>query len=460
MEENKKDLTETPETEDATQPLTQEEQEEAEKFEEEVKEHFEEVIAKNEKKMEEEKTFEEKVEEHLGEVIAENEKKMDKAAKKKKKLKAWQIVLIVIGAIIVAAGIGVGLFFLIGELTYKEYVPVEVELDSARPNVATTFTPEEQAKIDLALADNATEDQVKEAIALIYAKANANKIGADKAIAIARGDGTASVDISFLGKVVTADGGMAVRGFKVQSGDAFYYQKGAKVVDCSIKGAMTIVANMLNQQERTFESGTGDYKTVQLKGADAKVGKNETATLPYFTLGDPKSVTTCADRDEFMVKGYYLDDPRELSNFRINKSTIVLKELAEGEKYIEYDATKKFYTMRFSLLIEGENRAECVGKARQYLRDSSGSENLEFAKYDLQLQVWDNGYAKFVHDDEIWSGEMNMAGTKSTTSSNSWYECTFYYDFDEKLFTEEDAAKYQEGNWAQMIIDDYSAALN
>ncbi|MCR4726917.1 MAG: hypothetical protein K5753_06850 [Clostridia bacterium] len=434
MEENKKDLTETPETEETAQASTQEEREEAEKFEEEVKEHFDEVIEKN-------------------------EKKMGKAAKKKK-LKAWQIVLIVIGAIIVAAGIGVGLFFLIGELTYKEYVPVDVELDSARPNVASTFTAEEQQKIDLALANNATEDQVKEAIALIYQKANQNKIGADKAIAIARGNGTASVDINFLGKVVTADGGMAVRGFKVQSGDAFYYQKGAKVVDCSIKGATSIVANILNQQERAYESGTGVYKIVKLKGSDAKVGKNETATLPYFTLGDPKSVTTCADRDEFMEKGYYLDDPRELCNFRINKSTIVLKELAEGEKYIEYDATKKFYKLRFSLLIEGENRGECVGKARQYLRDSSGSENLEFAKYDLQLEVWDNGYAKFMHDDEIWSGEMNMAGTKSTTSSNSWYECTFYYDFDASLFTEEDAAEYQEGDWAKKIIDDYSAALN
>lgn len=411
-------------------------------------------------KSEESAKFAEEVKGHYDELMKENAKAMEKA-KKKKKLKKGQIALIIVASVILAIGVAVGLFFLIGTLMNKDVKILEVDFENTRPSYAVTFSASEQATIDLALQNNASEDQIKEAIALIYAKANENKIAADQAITVSRGQGSAAIGIKLLGKQITPDGSMIVRAFKVQAGDAFYYQKGAKIVDCSVPAATGIVSGILNQQERTYESGTGVYKTVQIKGSDAKIGKeDETRELPFLTIGAPKSVNTCDSREEFLEKGYYLNDPRELSNFRINKDTIVLGELEEGEKYISYDSVNKYYKMKFSLLISGEGHDDCVEIARQYLRDSSGSENLEYAKYDLIFEVWDNGYAKFMHDDEIWAGDMELAGAKSTTSSTTWYESVFYYDFDASLFTEADAAKYEGADWAKKIIDDYSASLN
>ncbi len=457
MEENKKTTEEI---------VSEKELKENEKFEEELKERFDKAIAKSEKKMEKEKTADEKVADHFEEVIAKNEKKMKKAEKKaKKRLKVWQVILIAILAIILLAGIGVGGYLLVKTITYKPYKPILIDFENSRPAYASTYTAAEQAKIDAALQNNATEDQIKEAIAMIYAKANANKIAADKAISISRGQGSATVGIPapFGNKVIEAEGSMAVRAFRSQSGEAFYYQKGAKVVDCTSKGLIDIVSNVLNQQEKTYASGTGVYKTLKAKGADAKVSKTETATIPYFAVGKPEEASTyvCADRDEFLEKGYYLDDPRELCNFRITKETIVLKELEEGEKYITYDADNKYYKLKFSLLIEGEGHDACVQVARQYLRDSSDSDNLEYGKFDLTFEVWDNGYAKFMHDDEVWAGDFELLGKMSRTASDNWYETVFYYDFDENLFTAEDYAKYQEGaDWALNIINDYAASLN
>ena len=113
MEENKKTTEEI---------VSEKELKENEKFEEELKERYDKAIAKSEKKMEKEKTTDEKVAEHFEEVIAKNEKKMKKAEKKaKKRLKVWQIILIVILSIILLAGIGVGGYLLVKTITYKPY---------------------------------------------------------------------------------------------------------------------------------------------------------------------------------------------------------------------------------------------------------------------------------------------------------------------------------------------------
>ncbi len=398
-------------------------------------------------------------EEKLEEVKPEEQPK-----KAKRKLKKWQIALICVASFIVLVGIGVGLFFLIGGILAPEYKPVEVEFENTRPNYEVTYTASELALIESAMANGASEDTIKEAIAMMYAKANDNKINhADNAITVLRGEGSAAVGINFMGTTITPEGTMIVRGFKTQSGDAFYYQKAAKVVKCDVDAALDIIAAKLNQQERTFAAGDGEtYVTVALKGSDAKISKKDELTvIPYLQMGNPTKNVKHVDEENFMKNGNYLDDAREISNFRITKDYIVLKQLEEGQKYIEYDPVNKYYTCRFSLAVDGDEQTymACAGTSIKYLRESSESPNLKYSKYDVIFEVWDNGYAKKMHDDECWAGDIELLGATSTTSSENWYESIFYYDYDENLFTEEDQAKYEGENWAGKIIADYKAQL-
>ena len=388
----------------------------------------------------------------------------DKKKKKKKRSKK-KIALIVVASFILAIGLAVGLFFLIGTLLAEDYNPVEVEFNNKMPEKPLSFSAAEQTLISNVLSSaNPTEDQIKETIAAMYYRANYNKIHAEQAIAVLRGEGSAAIE--FMGK--HPSGTMIVRGIKVQSGNEFYYQKAAKVVECSIPAIQSFLKNTLNQQERTYTNMNNAYLlTRTLKGKNAKIlDTPETKTVPFLSVGIPGAINSYSDQAIFFRDGYYLEDPREITNFNIQKDYIVLKELEEGQKYVEYDAEKKIYTLRFSLLLEpGEAHEDCVRVARQYLRDSTNSTDLDYTRFDVVLEIWENGYLKSMHDDEGWKG--NLDGTE--TESRSDYNSIMYYDFSPELFSEEDLALYTDSittgedgkkqyvatQWAGKIIERY-----
>lgn len=376
----------------------------------------------------------------------------------KKKLSKGKIALICVASFILLVGIGIGLFFLIGGLLAREIVPKDVDFDNKAPAYAVTYTAAEQTLINNAMKDGASEDTVKEAIAMIYQKANYNKIHCEQAVAVLRGQGSAALEI--MGQ--KPSGSMIVRGIKVQYGDEFYYQKGAPIISCSVPALKSILEDALNQQERAYTNLTDDFRlTGTLKGDKAKIntsGEVELEYIPFIDVDVPDAINLYQSKEKFFEKGYYLEDPREINNFLINKDTIVLKQLEEGQKYIEYDEEGEYYICRFSLLVEGEGHDECVQVARQYLRDSADSTDLEYGKFDVTLEVWKNGYLKKMHDEERWEGSVKIGGAK--TSSETWYESIVYYDFDEKLFSEADAAEYEGEDWAKKIIDHYRAELD
>ena len=163
--------------------------------------------------------------------------------------------------------------------------------------------------------------------------------------------------------------------------------------------------------------------------------------------------------EKFKEDGFYLEDPREITNFNITTDTIVLKPLEEGKERIEMYQTEdgdKYYVCRFSLMITGDDRDNCVHYAREYLRKSAKSDDLEYKKFDVTLEIWENGYFKMMHDEEEWEGTASGANT----SSRSWYESITYYEFSPEIFNETDAAAYQGETWAQKIIAHYKEELD
>ena len=386
-------------------------------------------------------------------------------APKKKKLKKWQIVLICVAAFVVLVGIGVGIFLIVGAINARPRDSMNVDFNNSAPDFAVSYTEAELDVIALGMKEDATEADVKAAIALIYNKANYNKIhNVDSCVAVLRGEGTAAVKIWGM----SASGTMIVRGIKAQSGDEFYYQKAAPIMQCSSKTLQPTLEDMLNQQERVYTNGTNDFRaTGTLKGPEAKILTDEeeieTETIPFVKVEIPDTINSY-DKDTFYYKGYYLQDPREITNFNITADAIVLKPLAEGEQYIELvelEDGAKYYLCRFSIDVTNET---CVETARRYLRDSAGSENLEYGYFNVKLEVWENGYLKQMHDDEEWHGTLKKGPITCDTSSTSWYETIAYYDYDAKILTEADAAEYKgddEGaTWVKRLIAHYKKEVD
>lgn len=386
--------------------------------------------------------------------------KEEGAPKKKKKLKKWQIALICVGGFIGLIGIAVGLFFLIGGLLAQNIDVVQGDFHNKPPAVAITYTSDELALINNAMKENASDETIKEAIAMIYNKANQNKISCDQAITVLQGQGSARLD------KFGVSGSMAVRGFKVQAGNEFYYQKAAPIVDCVPKSGQPLVSGILEQQERTYSNGVDDFRmTGALKGDEAKLELSEsnpmTVQVPFVPVGVPKkgNIKSKDSYESFMEAGFYLDDPREITNFVVTPNAVVLNELKEGEKRIEKVQTEDgdvYYICRFALLVSGEGHDECVSKAREYLRVSADSEDLEYSKFEIRFEVWENGYFKMMHDEEKWVG--TASGAK--TSSETWYESITYYNLDAEVFTAEDMAKYKGDDWAAKVIAYYKAELD
>ena len=401
------------------------------------------------------------------------EKRAEQPPQKKKKMSKKKLAIIIVASVVVALLVAVGLFLLISRLLAQKYTIVTVNAPNTPPAVAVSYSTEELALINSAMAEDATDDVIKQAIAMMYAKANSNKINStEQAITILQGKGSANA--------FGAVGSMVVRGIKVQSGTEFYYQKAAPIVECDPINLQISLEALLNQQERVYTNGTDVFLyTGTLKGPKAKIRLDErtnpmTATVPFIPVGVPNKseIKSAPDKETFYENGYYLQDPREITNFNIEADYILLSDdwddessRAEGEKKpdtikrIERQRTQNgeyYYVCRFSLLIAGEGREGCVGTARRYLRDSAASTNLEYLRFDVRLEVWENGFFKMMHDEEIWAGTAKGVDTES----RSWYESITFYDLSEELFTAEDAAEYKGEDWAAKIIAHYKAELD
>ena len=341
----------------------------------------------------------------------------------------------------------------------EENGDTESNFNSMKAPYANSFTEQELALIDNAMQSNASEDVIKEAVAMIYERANANMIQCDQALAVLRGKRNAEIAVG--------SGGMIVRGIKVQAGSEFYYQKAAMVNESSIKSSLVLkgLKASLNQQERAYTNGDDDFRlTGTLKGDDAKIwDEEEYETVPYILPEVPDTMTSYSE-DDFKTKGYYLEDPREITNFKIEAQYIVLKDLPEGQNYIEEaedDVGNKYYICRFSLAYLED---DCVRIARQYLRDSAQKDakeqNLQYGKFDITMEVWENGYLKRMYDEEEWEGSVDGF----TTTSTSDYESVIYYDYDERIFSKEDQTLYEDddegANWAYNIVARYKAEID
>ncbi|MBQ9369646.1 MAG: hypothetical protein IJU10_01070 [Clostridia bacterium] len=368
--------------------------------------------------------------ENYEEVVAENAE-----AKKppKKKLGKGKLALIIVGGVLAAILLAVALFFLISWILNEDIPSEPLNTHPARPAVETTISAELQAKLDHALTSGATDAEKAEAAMELYALANVNKKNAAQCVMIAQGSGTAVVGGA-------AEGEMTVRAFKVQDNGVYYYQKGAKLTKVNM-GTTDLLSQVLDKQERTYAPADGKYRAVMMSGTSARVGNGESdvtkvfsSELPFLNLGVANKSgiyeeydEVITDYDEFLERAFvYGGDPKEINNFNYHKEAIRNVEIK-----ILKDNEQKYYDITFDVDCTDE---ETVKVARQYLRTSSNSENLEFSSLKVNLKIWDNGYIRSFKDWEEWAGDASVKvgafNASGSSSSVTDYEGVFYWDYD------------------------------
>ena len=423
--------------------------------------------------------------------------KNEKAKKPKKKIGKLKLSLIIVGSFIGVIVLAVAGFLGITRLLNKP-VPVEpIALHPLKPLISispsgevtvvgsipapeepeegseggapaekpdpgpTTISEELQAKLANAMKLGASDKVKAEAAMELYALANANKLKAKNCVMVAQGDGTAKVGMGALG----ASGSMAVRAFKVQNDGEYYYQKGAKLTNVSV-GTTDMLEKVLNKQERAYTSADHTVcRAAMLSGASARVAVDVprkevfSKTLPFIKLdvtnrnGLYDAYKTEYTYEEFLNAAFFAEDPLEINNFQYRAEAIydVTIRMLEDNGQSYYDIV--FY-------VQPKDEAT-VKVARDYLRESSGSENLEFSYLKVNLRIWDNGFIHSFKDWEKWEGDVDLTdkiGGKS--SSDTSYEATFYWDYDslvaDGILEAEDPDIHKE-TYTQDIINKYAS---
>ena len=301
-----------------------------------------------------------------------------------------------------------------------------------------------------------------QAVMELYALANANKINAEKCVMVAQGDGTANVGTGIAG----ASGEMADRAFKVQNDREYYYQKGAKPTNVS-GGMVNMLEAVLNKQERAYCSADHTVcRAAMLSGGAARVAVNVprkevfSDALPFIKLDvTDRRGNLYADYrteytyEEFLTAAFIAEDPREIDNFQYHAEAIHDVTIRMLE-----DNGQSYYDIIF--FVDTTDEAT-VKVARDYLRESCGSGNLEITYLKVNLRIWDNGYIHSYKSWGKWEGDVDLTDSIGGKSSrDTVYEATFYWDYDslvaDGILDAEDETITRE-NFTKDIINKYAS---
>lgn len=118
-------------------------------------------------------------------------------------------------------------------------------------------------------------------------------------------------------------------------------------------------------------------------------------------------------------------------SFRLTDQT-VLKETILEVKELTYHADQGYYDIFFLL---DHNNPKTTEITRPVLQQSSGAADAAYYYMEMRVQIWDNGYFKYVREINKWRGNRGFIKLDSTID----FESVYYYD---AQHTDPDAYQY------------------
>ena len=243
-----------------------------------------------------------------------------------------------------------------------------------------------------------------EAALHLYSVAQANVMDADKVSSFSYGGGTATTG--------PVGGGLSFGDIMVKDNNDVYIQNVARI--SSVEGlpdtAIGIVQNMLDQSTRKFYDSSEDtYYVQKIEGSDATCRMIE--DYPFgsssFENGTLKTLTW----ERYKEIEYVRNSINDLTNTLISEDTI--KNTEDDDIVIDYDSETGLYTLSFGLkLATQEEKDLATGEyARPDMQEASGTAGqeegaLEYNKYDMVIEIYDNGLPKSFTASESWDATL------------------------------------------------------
>ncbi len=306
--------------------------------------------------------------------------------------------------------------------------------EGSRPNYASLFSAEDSALIYKAIDGGATQDEMKDAVMVLYNTANNSRLNTAKSLVVQESDAGSSL------------GTILMHAFNLRNGDKWYYQLATQVstFNPAFDYIVSIWAGFL---KIGYTLGDGDYYYFNDHGQAYK-GDCTVATFPYATFTVPDDVTLF---DKPMTLEDFNDTVNVLEGIHeINNMDFCAEIIADGAtvQKLEKDG-KSYYRVSFSVDMNADKDLITKWFALAKKDVAAGGETLKkYNYYNAVLEVWDNGYAK--------SYEAHSSREAGNASGDPVDKFSYIWDEDEiiALVKEDKAFDDIEGEVVFDSIDD------
>ncbi len=271
-----------------------------------------------------------------------------------------------------------------------ETAAVEFALpEGSRPSYDSLFSAEDKALLDKAVAGNATDDEMKEAVMVLYNTANNSRINTAKSLVVQESLANPKNAFAALATI-------KMHAVNLRDGDKWYYQLATNVDagDPTLNAMFSIWSGYLKVGycKGTDDNGDGelDYYYFGEVGADYNCDVS-VGTFPYANIAFPEgtkpfqeSMTLAEFNDELNV----LKEIHEINNMDFCKEII-----ADGAKIT---LENNLYKVEFSVDMNADSELLAKWFAMPKKDMAVGGQTLtKYNYYNATLEVWDNGYAKY-----------------------------------------------------------------
>lgn len=254
----------------------------------------------------------------------------------------------------------------------------------SRPDYDSLFSVEDKALLDKAVGGEATEDEVKQAVMVLYNTANKSRIETPLSLVVQE----SNAGISLANVVMHA--------YNLRNGDSWYYQLATSVAPAqdseAAKLLASIAAGFAGYVKVAYTLGDGDYWFFSGKGVEYSCDCS-LATFPYAIIEiqeKDNAFETPYTLDEFNNKVHVLSNSiHEICNVDFSADI-----LADGATITYQDG---YYKVTFSVDCDNSG-SDWYRKAQEDMKEGDNSINY-YKYYNATLEVWDNGYAKYFHSE-------------------------------------------------------------
>lgn len=309
------------------------------------------------------------------------------------------------------------------------YIKDVESIATAPKGVGSLLTSDDNALIEKAFDDSLSEEEkaeaTKQAVALLYEKANNSRIENED-----KPEGVSLMVQHSLGG--SEQGRVYMNGFTLQHGNNWYYQLPAQAAEGDVAG-FEFIANLMapiaGNLQIAYTTGEDSYEYFYIMGSNTKINCAFNS-FPYATYVIPDG-NEPTSYDSF--EAYQADRNCRQSQLELNNIGVIdCKELMTNCTIEHKDG---YYAISFEM--------DCENATKEQL-----DEFQRFSKLDLdigtiplknsiknwraELEVWDTGYAKTFRSYEVWDMIVDLLGgiPVSSTPSN---EFVYVWNADEIL---------------------------